>query len=920
MNDDAAQNRPDPEALLEQTKKEERGRLKIFLGMAPGVGKTYAMLQAAQQRLKEGQDIVVGVVETHGRKETLALTNGLEILPRQKLQYKDKAFEEMDLDAILERKPELVLVDEFAHTNVEGSRHTKRYQDVEELLAAGINVYTTLNIQHLESLNDVIERITKIKVQETLPDSLLQLADEIELVDISPEDLIRRLKEGKVYMGDYAQRAMENFFMRGNLAALREIALRAAAERVDRDVTDYMKTHAVTGIWPTKDRLLVCVDESGNSETLVRMAARIGARAKLPWMALHVETQTDTYLTDKEKDNIAEALSLAEQLGGEAVTIRGGTNIANDILAFARSRNVTRILFGRHGKTRLMDTLFPSVSTKILEAAQDFDITLLHATKYDRNESGFLRRVVGFSGRFYLKDYLYSTLGVAVTLLLSLGLQFILPTPNLSMVFLFSVLFSAIRYGLLPSLYTVVISSLTFNFFFTEPRLTLHVYDYFDIITLVFYTIVAVITGNLAVRLKNQIEALQASSNRNAIMHEYSRKLSSALTLDDVLLVAIESTSESFHLKTVIILPNPKHPEKLEIRAIKPLDAKVEKKDMAAAEWAYKYNKPAGLGSETLPSAKWLFKPLRGPRGLVGLMGVAPFEDKDAAFDTADQRRMLYAFCDQTALAIERAKLSIDIEESRLQNETERLRTALLSSISHDLRTPLSSIIGAATTLSDMHEELGVKQREELLNMIQSEAERLNRFVQNLLDMTKLGHGAMEPKREWIGDIRDILGRASGRLLKVLNKHNVEYCIDDDVANLYVDPILLEQVMVNILENAAKYSPLGTKIVIAVEKAKDKAVIKITDQGYGIPDEDKEKIFDMFYRVRAGDSKAAGTGLGLAICRGIIESHGGTIHAESALRNRGTVIVITFPIKMANKKTFSHLKNPPPLIEEDENQ
>jgi two-component system sensor histidine kinase KdpD len=920
MNDDAAQNRPDPEALLEQTKKEERGRLKIFLGMAPGVGKTYAMLQAAQQRLKEGQDIVVGVVETHGRKETLALTHGLEILPRQKLQYKDKAFEEMDLDAILARKPELVLVDEFAHTNVAGSRHTKRYQDVEELLAAGINVYTTLNIQHLESLNDVIERITKIKVQETLPDSLLQLADEIELVDISPEDLIRRLKEGKVYMEEYAQRAMENFFMRGNLAALREIALRTAAERVDRDVTDYMKTHAVTSIWPTKDRLLVCVDESGNSETLVRMAARIGARAKLPWMALHVETQTDTYLTDKEKDNIAEALSLTEHLGGEAITIRGGTNIANDILAFARSRNVTRILIGRHGKTGLMNALFPSVSTKILEAAQDFDITLLHSTKYDRNETGLLRRIVGISGKFSLRDYFYSTLAVAGTLLLSLALQFVLPTPNLSLVFLFAVLFSAIRYGLWPSLYTVVLSSLTFNFFFTEPKLTFHVYDYFDIITLIFYTIVAVITGNLAVRLKNQIEALQASSNRNAVMHEYSRKLSSALTLDDVMREAVESTSESFQLKTVIILPSSKQPDKLEIKAMGPHEAILEKKDWAAAEWAFKYDKPAGLGSETLPAAKWLFKPLRGPRGLVGLMGVAPFEDKDEAFDTADQRRMLYAFCDQTALAIDRAKLSIDIEESRLQNETERLRTALLSSISHDLRTPLSSIIGAATTLSDMHKELGTKQREELLNMIQSEAERLNRFVQNLLDMTKLGHGAMEPKREWIGDIRDILGRASGRLSKVLNRHKIEYRIDDNVANLYVDPILLEQVMVNILENAAKYSPPDTKIVIAVEKAKDKAVIKITDQGYGIPDEDKEKIFDMFYRVRAGDSKAAGTGLGLAICRGIIESHGGKIHAESGFKNKGTVIVITFPMKMANKKTFSHLGNPPPPIEEDEEQ
>jgi len=538
--------------------------------------------------------------------------------------------------------------------------------------------------------------------------------------------------------------------------------------------------------------------------------------------------------------------------------------------------------------------------------------------KTDQNETGLLRKIIGLSGRSSFKDYLYSTLAVVGTFLVATVLQFILPTPNLSLVFLFAVLLSAIRYGLWPSLYTVILSSMTFNFFFTEPKLTFHVYSSYDIITLIFYTIVAIITGNLAVRLKNQIEALQASSNRNAVMHEFSRKLSSALMLDDVMRGAVESTSQSFHLKAMIILPNSKKQGKLEIRASEPLELILEKKDWAAAEWAYKYDKPAGLGSETLPAAKWLFKPLRGPRGLIGLMGVAPFDEESEAFDTADQRRMLYAFCDQTALAIDRAKLSVDIEDSRLQNETERLRTALLSSISHDLRTPLSSIIGAATTLRDMYGNISKNNRDELLNMIQNEAERLNRFVQNLLDMTKLGHGAMEPKRDWIGDIRDVLGRATGRLQKVLGRHKVEYRINDDVANFFVDPILIEQVMVNILENAAKYSAPDTKIVIAVEREKDKAVIRITDQGYGIPDEDKEKVFDMFYRVRAGDSKVAGTGLGLAICRGIIESHGGTIHAESAFLNKGTVIVITFPIKMANKKTFSHLENPPPFEEGEE--
>jgi two-component system sensor histidine kinase KdpD len=909
--------RPDPDALLAQTRKDRRGRLKVFLGMAPGVGKTYAMLKAAHARIIEGKDVAVAIVETHGREETLAMVKGLEVLPRKTLQYKDKDFEEMDLDAILERKPEIVLVDELAHTNIEGSRHAKRYQDVEELLASGIDVYTTLNVQHLESLNDIIERITKVKVQETLPDAVLQLADEIELIDLPPDDLIQRLNEGKVYMGDMARRAIDGFFMRGNLAALREIAFRTAAERVNRDVTDYMKTHAVGGIWPTRDKLLVCIDESGSAESLIRMGARMAERSKVPWTALHVENHTDANLTEKEKDRVAEALSLSEKLGGEAVTIRGGTTIAADILAFARSRNVTRILIGRHGKSWLANMLFPSVSTQLLVSANEFDITLLHATFKDANESGLWGHILAFSGKSKLMDYALAVVSVAASLVAALPLQYILPTSNLSMVFLIAVLYTAIRSGLWPSLFSVVLSFMVFNFFFTEPYYALHVYRYHDIITLIFFTAVAILTGNLAVRLKSQIEALQVSAGRNAMMHDFSRKLSSALTLDDVIRDSVESTSESFNLNVMLILPDPKRAGQLTVVASEPLESRLEKIDWAAAEWAFKYDKPSGLGSETLPAASWLFKPLRGPKGLVGVMAVSPKNKNDAGFNTAEQKRMLSAFCDQVALALERANLSIDIEESRLQGETERLRTALLSSVSHDLRTPLSSIIGSATTLSHMDKSLTAQNRKDLIGNILHEAERLNRFVQNLLDMTKLGHGAMEPKREWIGDIRDILGRASNRLQKVLMHHKVEYRIDDDVANLHVDPALIEQVMVNILENAAKYSPPETRILISLEKAKDQALLKVTDQGFGIPEEDREKVFDMFYRVRAGDSKVAGTGLGLAICRGILESHGGTIHAEAGFMDKGTVIVIAIPLRMVRAKSFVQQGGPPPEGEEN---
>jgi two-component system, OmpR family, sensor histidine kinase KdpD len=905
MTDAADENRPDPEALLEQTKKEKRGRLKVFLGMAPGVGKTYAMLRAAHQKIADGKDIAVAIAETHGRKETLAMLEGLEILPRKLLRYREKDFEEMDIDAVLARRPAIALVDELAHTNIEGSRHSKRYQDVEELLDAGINVYTTLNIQHLESLNDIIERITKVKVQETLPDAVLQTADEIEMIDLSPDDLLQRLREGKVYLGDMAQRAMDSFFARGNLTALREMALRTAAERVDRDVSEHMKTHGVSSIWPTHEKLLVCIDESGNAETLIRMGARMAARARTPWIVLYVETNADAHLTENEKDIIAEALSMAEKLGGEAATVRGGTNIAADILAFARSRNMSRILIGRHGKSWISNVLFPSVSDQIVASGNEFDITLLHATARDKNESGLWRRFFALSGQSHFKDYVEATLAIMCSLAAALLLQGFLPLPNLTMIFLVGVLFSAVRSGLWPSLYCAFVSSLTINFFFTEPLYTFSVYSQNDMTMLIFFTIVAVFTGNLAVRLKDQIEALQVSARRNATMLDFSRKLSVALTLDDVIREAVENTSESFDMKTMLIIPDEQKEDQLMIVGIEPLDSRLEKIDWAAAEWAFKNDKPAGLGCDTLPAASWLFKPLRSPQGLLGLIAISPNISRDGdAFDTPEQRRMLYAFCDQIALALERAKLTVDIEASRLQNETERLRTALLSSVSHDLRTPLASIMGSATTLTHMDGSLSNENRTDLVQNILQESERLNRFVQNLLDMTKLGHGTMEPKREWVSDIRDILGRATSRLQKTLMHYKVEYKIDDNVANFYVDPVLIEQVMVNILENAAKYSPAGTRIQIIVEKAKDGASLRISDQGQGIPEADREKVFDMFYRVRAGDSKVAGTGLGLAICRGIIAAHGGTIHAEAGFMGKGTVIVIQFPANMVRSKTF----------------
>lgn len=900
MND-REPNRPEPEALLSEANKEGRGKLRIFLGAAPGVGKTYAMLEAARQRKAEGRDIVVGIVETHGREETESLIEGLEVLPRHAMPYRGKVFQEMDIDALLLRRPEIALVDELAHTNVEGSRHPKRYQDVEELLAAGIDVYTTLNIQHVESLNEIVQRITWVKIRETLPDSVLKAADEIKLVDVSPEELIQRLREGKVYMPDQAQMAIRHYFAKGNLTALRELAMRAAAEHVDSDLIGYMKTHGVSGIWPVRERLIACIDESPHGADIVRMASRKAARDKIAWIALHVESGTDYLLTEGERDNIDEALRLAEKMGGESVTIKGGAHIADDILAFARSRNATQLLIGRSGRPMLSNYILPSVSRQIVMKAREFDITILHATDRDKNESGLIRHVTGIAGKPAIRDFGFATLAALTALVVAWGLQHVLPLPNMSLVFLIPVLFSGVRYGLWPSLYAAVLGVSLYNFFFTEPVYTFNVYKTGDLATLAFFLVVAVVTGNMAVRLKSQLEALRASARRNAQMHDFSRKLASALTLDDITQEAARNTALDLKLSAAVLMPEPQNKEKLYVAACHPSGAgNFSHTDWGAAEWAWKNGKPAGAGSDTLPAARWYFVPLRGAKGTIALLGTAPPQDQNGGELTLSpaQRRVLMSFGDQAAMAIERSQLADDLEEGRILAETEKLRSALLSSISHDLRTPLVSIIGSTTTMQALGESLPPHDRQELLKNVIEEAERLNRFIQNLLDMTKLGHGGLQPKREWT-ECRDIVGRALKRVRRDMAERHVDIATGPGFSTLFADPVLMEQVFVNILENAAKYTPPGTPIRIAFKKTDRQATVTITDQGPGIPPNERDLVFDMFYRVRSADTKIAGTGLGLAICRGLIEAHGGTIHAESGPEGTGTAIVMNFPAAMA---------------------
>ena len=884
------ESRPTPEALLEEAKKEGRGRLKIFLGAYPGVGKTYAMLQAAQERRRQRVDVVVGVVETHGRAETEALLRGLEVLPRRRLMYRGRVFAEMDLDALLWRKPQLAIVDELAHTNVEGSRHVKRHQDVEELLAAGIDVFTTLNVQHIESLNDVVERISRVRVRETLPDKVLEIADEIELVDLPPEDLIQRLREGKVYVRDQIGRAIQHFFGKGNLTALRELAMRVAAERVDAEMVSYMRAHAIAGPWPTQDRLMVCVNESPGAKKLVRTAKRMAERARMPWIAVSVHTPRTDRLSDEAKDRVAEALRLAETLGGEACTLHAESDIATELLAFARSRNVTRILLGRPRRRRLSGWLREHVTRRLLSRGGPFEITIV--APEEEPGADHLIQASPPDFRPDLRPFGWATLAVAIAIAIAHVADRFLPLANLSLIFLMAVLFAAIRFGLWPSVYASLLSFVAYNFFFTDPHHTFIVSHREDVLTVVFFLVVAVIVGNLAARLKAQVEAMRTTAKRTANLYDFSRKIAGAASLDDVLWAAVHHVASTLQCHSLVLLP--RGGDRLEIASGYPPEDEMSPTAWGAAQWAWEHGQAAGWGSGTLPGSEWLFLPLKTARGPVGLLGVS-FENPKREL-TPDQRHLLEALVDQVAVAIERTNLVTDIEEARLLTETERLRSALLSSVSHDLRTPLVSIIGSATGLASCDGALSQADRAQLVQTILEEGERLNRFVQNLLDMTRLGYGALRPNREWV-DLREIVGRALRQMARSLAVLEVEVQIPEDLPVLHVDPVLIEQVLVNILDNAAKYSPAGGRIEIAAVQDGERVSVRVSDEGSGIPPEARDTVFDVFYRVRAGDKQAAGTGLGLSICRGLIEAHGGQIEALPGPGGRGTTIVFWLPVQ-----------------------
>ena len=897
MNDDRTDRdlRPSPEALLEQSGRESRGRLKVFLGAAPGVGKTYEMLSQGRQRRLEGVDTVIGVVETHGRVETDRLTKGFEIIPKKRLSYKGRVLAEMDLDAILQRRPKVVLVDELAHTNVPGVRHPKRYLDVQEILEAGIDVYTTLNVQHLESLNDVVARITRIRVRETVPDSILDRADDVELVDLTPEDLIQRLKEGKVYVPEQAQRAVQHYFQTGNLTALRELALRRTAQRVDEQMVNYMRAHAIQGPWEASERVLVSVGARPGAAALVRYGRRLADRLRASWTAVYVETSAAQRLSENERDRIAEALRVAERLGGEAVTVPA-SSVADGVIEYAQANNFTHIVVASTQRPRWLEFIRPSAAHEIIRRAGDLSIHVVpeDLSKAKEKKDDAPRATAASSWK--AEPFIGSLGVVAVAIAIGLVLQQSLAVSNIALVFVTAVTISAITYGRWPALFSCFVSALAYNFFFLPPLYKFTISDRENVVTLFFFAVVAVIVSNLTVRVRDQVTTARERAKVTEDLYLFSRKLAGIVSLDDLLWATVYQIAAMLKVRVVLLLPDG---DGVSVRAGYPPEDLLDEADLAAARWAWEHSRAAGRGADTLPGAKRLFLPMRTGRGTIGIIGLD--NDRPGPILSPDQRRLLDALSDQSALAIERVNLVQDIDRAKLTAETERLRSALLTSISHDLRTPLASILGSATSLKAYRGELDEKAQEELIATIQDESERLNRFINNLLDMTRLESGAISVRAE-ATDLTDVIGSALRRASKVLSTHHVKVDMMPELPMPRLDGVLMEQVIFNLLDNAAKYAPPNSEVCVKAFPVGNAVRVEVTDEGDGIPPDDLERIFDKFYRVNAADRQRAGTGLGLAISRGFIEAMGGTITAGNRADRSGAIFTVTLPIETSREK------------------
>ncbi len=881
--------RPNPDELLERLRAENtraaRGHLKVFFGSSAGVGKTYAMLLAARAHQQAGTGVLVGYVETHGRKETEAVLEGLPVLPRRIVAYKGANLPEFDLDAALSRKPGLLLVDELAHTNAPGSRHAKRWQDVLELIESGIDVYTTLNVQHLESLNDVVAQVTGVLVRETLPDSVLEQADEIELIDLPADELLKRLADGKVYIADQAQRAAQGFFRPGNLIALREMALRRTADRVDAQMRDYRRSHSIQSTWPVSERLLVCVGPSPFSSQLVRATARLAVRLEAEWIAVFVEMPGHAEQPEQVRGRVLAALRLAEQLGGKTATI-SGFNPAAALLQYARASNITTIVVGKPREALWRRALRNSLVDDLMRDSGDIEIFAIKG-EGDSSKAAAPGVTLAQLGPPSVSDHLMAAGVVALCTLVSLIFRDLLEPVNLAMFYLLGVVIVAMRARLRrTALFASVLGVAAFDFFCVPPYNTFAVSDYQYVVTFVGMLIVGLIIGNLTVKVRAQMASAVDRDTRTQALYRFTRELAGESHPFEIARRATTLAAAALQCPIMICLPEEGRVSFKRRTTDQPL---VPTSEEAIAQWAFDHDQRAGKGTGTLSGASALYVPLKGSREMLGVMVVIPRDEEMTS--SPERLNQLEMFASQTALAIERVGTAAAVRESEVRMRTEEMRSSLLSAVSHDLRTPLASITGAATSLIDHAGTFSEETRKELLESISDEAERLGRLVNNLLEMTRLDAGTIDIHRDW-HSVEEIAGSTLNRLAKVLSEHPVKTSIPDSLPLVRVDDVLIEQVFANLLENAAKYTPAGTEIEVAALAEGDTVAVEVRDNGPGFQDREVSRVFEKFYRGKTDGAR--GVGLGLAISQAIVHAHGGKIEAANR-PGGGAMIRFTLP-------------------------
>ncbi len=887
-------NRPDPDALLALAEKDRRGKLTIFLGAAPGVGKTYAMLNRAQRLRKEGTEILAGLVETHGRTETSALLDGLEILPRLPVAYHGKELLEFDLDAALARKPATIIVDELAHSNPDGFRHPKRYQDIEELINAGIDVWTALNIQHLESLSDLVEQITGVNVRERVPDTVLKKADEILLVDLPPAELIARLQDGKVYLPASARRAADRFFRLGNLTALRELALRRTADRVDDQMIDYLRQNAIEGPWATGERLLVCIGADALSEKVVRVASRLASGLNAPWLVVSVARYDRETMDDEDLRRIDDTFRLAEKLGAETGRVTGSDFVA-EILKLAKREHATQVVIGSQRRRWPGFAIRNSLADALTREMSGIGLHIV--TSDDK-----LKRPAKIPSPWprlptLTRPFAVALISVLPATVVGVLIDRIIYLPNISLLFLLAVLASATYAGFAAALMSALLSALAYNFFFIPPLYNFTIASPHEVFALCIFIVAAVLAGSLGSRIREQAQTARSRATAMQALYDFARKLSGTADVDEVLWASVTQLHAGLNRNIVLLRPNG---DLLETAAAWPPDTELGVAEIAAARWANTKKEAAGAGTGTLPNCRFQFRPLTSPHGVVGVCG---YEVAGEPLDS-NAERMFSAIIDQTATAIDRARLSSESAQQALRLESERYREALLSSISHDLRTPLATITGAVTSLRELGERMTPESRDDLLQSIEEEGARLSRFVANLLDMTRISAGTLRARRDWV-DLGDVVRAATDRARKYFPAQVFETGIATDLPLMRGDSVLLEQVLFNLLDNAAKYGG-GEPVNIYVRRDGKDVAISVTDLGKGIPAADLDRIFEKFYRRSKSDGRSPGTGLGLSIARGFVEALGGRIHAESpAVRKRGTRIVMRFPVEEKDRTAGS---------------